>query len=76
MTITYELVRSVTAELYDRCLRKIPEDTKAALRRAKESETNAVAKQTLQMMKKKKVFFVVRFFFVYRCDFILYFYHR
>jgi fumarate hydratase subunit alpha len=50
MTITYELVRSVTAELYDRCLRKIPEDTKAALRRAKESETNAVAKQTLQMM--------------------------
>src|ERR1700679_3741857 len=48
MRITYELIKSVTAQLYERALKKIPEDTKEALRRAKELETNPVAKQTLQ----------------------------
>ncbi len=50
MSITYDLVKSTTAQLYERALKKIPEDTKEALRRAKELETNPVAKQTLQMM--------------------------
>jgi fumarate hydratase subunit alpha len=48
--ITAELVKHVTAQLYERSLKKIPEDTKQALRRAKDLETNAVAQQTLQMM--------------------------
>jgi fumarate hydratase subunit alpha len=50
MPITYDLIKNVTAQLYERALKKIPEDTKEALRRAKELETNPVAKQTLQMM--------------------------
>ncbi len=50
MSITYDLIKNVTAQLYERALKKIPEDTKEALRRAKELETNPVAKQTLQMM--------------------------
>lgn len=50
MSITYDLIKSVTAQLYERALKKIPEDTKEALRRAKELESNLVAKQTLQMM--------------------------
>jgi fumarate hydratase subunit alpha len=50
MSITYDLIKQTTAQLYERALRKIPEDTKEALQRAKELETNPVAKQTLQMM--------------------------
>jgi fumarate hydratase subunit alpha len=50
MPITYDLIKNVTAQLYERALKKIPEDTKEALRRAKELETNPVARQTLQMM--------------------------
>ena len=34
MAITYEQVKSVSAELYESCLKKIPEDTKEALRKA------------------------------------------
>jgi len=50
MAITYELVKTVTAQLYDRSLRGIPEDTKAALQRADAAESNETARHTLRIM--------------------------
>jgi fumarate hydratase subunit alpha len=50
MAITYEMVKSVTAQLYEQSLKKIPEDTKAALRKAEQTETNSVARNTLRIM--------------------------
>jgi len=50
MSISYEQIKSVTARLYDRSLKKIPEDTKAALRAAEGLETNEVARKTLRVM--------------------------
>ena len=52
MAITYDLVKSVSASLYEGCLKKIPEDTKEALRKAGEAETNEGAKKILTMMLK------------------------
>lgn len=50
MAITYELVKQVTAELYDRSLRRIPADSKAALRAAGAAESNETARHTLRLM--------------------------
>ncbi len=50
MGITSEQIRRVTAELYDRSLRKIPDETRQALERAAETETNPIAKGTLAVM--------------------------
>jgi fumarate hydratase subunit alpha len=50
MAITYELVKTVTAQLYDRSLRGIPDDTKAALRKADARESNETARHTLRIM--------------------------
>jgi fumarate hydratase subunit alpha len=50
MAITYEIVKAVTAQLYEQSLKKIPEDTKAALRKAENNETNSVARNTLRIM--------------------------
>lgn len=50
MAITYELMKKVTAELYDRSLRAIPGDTKTALRAAEVRESNETARQTLRIM--------------------------
>jgi fumarate hydratase subunit alpha len=50
MAITYELVKSTAAALYGGCLKKIPEDTKDALRGALEAETDDSAKKILTMM--------------------------
>jgi len=50
VAVTYELVKSVAAELYGNCLKKIPEDTKDALRRALDAETNDGAKKILALM--------------------------
>ena len=50
MAVTYELVKSIAAELYGSCLKKIPEDTKDALRGALDAETNDGAKKILAMM--------------------------
>jgi fumarate hydratase subunit alpha len=50
VAITYELVKSVAAGLYGGCLKKIPEDTKDALRGALNAETNDGAKKILAMM--------------------------
>ncbi len=50
MAITYAAVKSLTAQLYDWSLRRIPEDTKAALRRARETETQEGARRVLEIM--------------------------
>ncbi len=50
MPISYDLVRSVSAQLYERALKKIPEDTKAALQSAERLESNEVARTTLRIM--------------------------
>jgi fumarate hydratase subunit alpha len=50
MAITYELVKSVAADLYGSCLKKIPEDTKEALRAALAAESDDGAKKILAMM--------------------------
>ncbi|PWT87121.1 MAG: fumarate hydratase, partial [Proteobacteria bacterium] len=50
MAITYELVKSVSAQLYEGALKKIPEDTKDALRRAHDAESNEGARRILAMM--------------------------
>ncbi|KFC70359.1 Hydro-lyase, Fe-S type, tartrate/fumarate subfamily, alpha subunit [Bosea sp. LC85] len=50
MAITYDLVKEVTANLYDWSLRRIPETSKSALRNAVETETVPHARQTLAFM--------------------------
>jgi fumarate hydratase subunit alpha len=50
MAISYETIKRVTAQLYDRSLRGIPGDTEQALRRADASESNETAKHTLRIM--------------------------
>lgn len=50
MAVTYEAVKSLAAELYGSCLKKIPEDTKEALRKALAAESNEGAKKILAMM--------------------------
>jgi len=50
MAITQELVRDVSEQLYSWALRKVPDDTKEALRRAIENETSDTARKTLAFM--------------------------
>ncbi len=50
MPITYEAVKSLSAQLYDWSLRRVPDDTKQGLARALESETHHGARQVLTMM--------------------------
>src|SRR5947209_11929339 len=50
VAITYDQVKSVAAELYGACLMKIPDDTKDALRRAHDSETNDGDRKILALM--------------------------
>ena len=50
MAVTYELVRSTARSLYERALKKIPEDSKRALRDAQETETGEAARKTLRFM--------------------------
>jgi fumarate hydratase subunit alpha len=52
MAITYVTVRRVAAVLYERSLKKVPEDTKEALRRAVGKETNETAVEVLKQMLK------------------------
>jgi len=52
MAVTYEMLRSVSAELYDRSLRKIPEETKLVLRQLELAETDPVARNTLAVMQE------------------------
>lgn len=50
MAITPELIKRVTANLYERSLRRIPADAMAALQRADTVETNETARHTLRIM--------------------------
>jgi fumarate hydratase subunit alpha len=50
LAVTYELVRSTARSLYERALKKIPEDSKRALRDAQETETGEAARKTLRFM--------------------------
>lgn len=50
MAITYELMKTVTEQLYGWSLRKVPDDTKNALRRACETETVESARTVLRFM--------------------------
>ncbi|KQX34350.1 fumarate hydratase [Devosia sp. Root436] len=50
MTIRDEHIFEATKDLYSWALRRVPDDTKAALARARESETNETARKTLNMM--------------------------
>ncbi len=52
MTITSSLIKTVTASLYERSLKKIPQDTKAVLRHAESMERSDTAKKTLTIMLK------------------------
>ena len=52
MMISNDLIKSVTASLYERSLKKIPEDTKAGLRRAQGVESSDLAKKTLTLPPK------------------------
>ena len=52
MPITSELIRTVTAALYERSLKKIPEDTKAVLRQARTQDSSDTARKTLTIMLK------------------------
>ncbi len=47
MGISYEQIKRVTAALYENSLRKVPDDTLAALRRGRASDTNETARRTL-----------------------------
>ncbi len=48
--ITDADISAVTKALYDRALRKVPEDSKAALAAARQTESNDTARQTLDLM--------------------------
>lgn len=50
MAVTYHLVKAVTAQLYSAALRKIPEETKQALRSLGTRESNATARKTISIM--------------------------
>lgn len=50
MAITYETIKSVSARLYERSLKRIPEDTQRALRDAAQRDRNETARHTLRLM--------------------------
>jgi fumarate hydratase subunit alpha len=55
MPITYDMMKKATADLYSWSLRKVPDDTKAALARARDAESNPVAQRTLDIMLKSAI---------------------
>ncbi len=52
MPITSDLIKTVTASLYERSLKRIPQDTKAVLRQAQGTERSDTARKTLSIMLK------------------------
>jgi len=50
MPISSDLIRSVTAQMYEWSLKQIPDDTRAALQRFEAAESNPVGKKTLTIM--------------------------
>jgi len=49
MPITDQMIRQATADLYSWSLRKVPDDAKAALAAAMQTETNETARKTLEL---------------------------
>lgn len=49
MPITDDMIQQTAEDLYSWALRKVPDDTKAALARAMESERNETARETLKL---------------------------
>jgi fumarate hydratase subunit alpha len=49
MAIGYQALKSLATSLYDHSLRKVPENTLDAMRRALETESSAIAAETLKM---------------------------
>jgi fumarate hydratase subunit alpha len=52
MPISSDVIKSVSAQLYERSLKRIPTDTMSALVRAENLESNSTAKHTLRIMIK------------------------
>ena len=52
MTIGYDIIRETARTLYDRALKRIPENSKAALENALETESSPSARTTLEFMIK------------------------
>ncbi len=52
MAITPELIKRVTAQLYERSLRRIPADAMTALKSADKTESSETARHTLRIMIK------------------------
>jgi fumarate hydratase subunit alpha len=52
MAIAYDTLKRVSAALYDRSLRGIPADTRAALERLDEVESDETARHTLRLMMR------------------------
>lgn len=50
--ITYEAVKTLTANLYEWSLKRIPDDAKLALENALKTETNESARKVLSMMRR------------------------
>src|SRR6218665_2682102 len=50
MAIDSATLQRVTAQLYERSLKKIPDDTRAALARAETAETDVTGKRMLKIM--------------------------
>ncbi len=50
MAITFETIKQVTAQLYERSLKQIPDDTRQALVQASSREINETGRRTLQIM--------------------------
>ena len=55
MPITYDVMKQVTTQLYEWSLRKVPDDTLDALRRAQETETNETARKTLGILLRSAI---------------------
>jgi fumarate hydratase subunit alpha len=53
--IDEQLIQDVTEELYSHALRKVPDDTKAALAKARDSEESSAARATLDLMLKSAI---------------------
>ena len=51
MPITYDVVRQVARDLYGWSLKKVPDDTLAALAEARQRETNPTSQRTLDFMQ-------------------------
>ena len=52
MPITDDMVRQAAIDLFDRSLRKVPDDARAAIAKAMEVESNATARDTLKLQLK------------------------